>query len=56
MENSDTETAKEVEHCPVCKTALTIVNVHGHYECVTCHRVISDCCSGERADNEPKAQ
>ena len=54
MENSETETAKEVERCMVCSTALTVVNVHGHYQCVTCGAVTSECCNGERADNDQK--
>lgn len=54
MENTETETVKELEFCPLCKTALTVVNVHGHYQCVTCKVVVSECCSGERADNDQK--
>ena len=49
MENSQTETAKEVEFCPLCKTALTVVNVHGHYQCSVCNTIVNDCCNGEKA-------
>jgi len=52
MENTETETAQILNRCPVCTTQLTWVEVHGHYQCITCKAVISECCSGERSDNE----
>jgi len=33
--------------CPNCGW-LVFVEVHGHYQCSKCHRVIEDCCEGER--------
>ena len=37
---------------PKCMVKLTYVEVHGHYQCIACKGVISECCSGETAENE----
>ena len=50
MENSKTETTKEVERCIVCTSVLKWVEVHGHYQCVTCKAVLYECCTGEKAE------
>ena len=41
--------------CPRCQTSIVHfppVEVHGHIQCSTCKLVISECCQGERADEE----
>ena len=38
--------------CPKCMVKLTYVEVHGHYQCIACKGVISECCSGETAEND----
>lgn len=38
--------------CPRCHTVMPPVNVHGHVQCSVCKLVISECCQGERADEE----
>lgn len=35
--------------CAHCQTLARPVYVHGHTQCVACHRVIDDCCQGEQA-------
>ena len=42
--------------CPRCNVKLEFVVVHGHYQCIVCKSVISDCCNGEQAQQiyEPK--
>ena len=37
----------EISLCPRCMVKLTYVEVHGHYQCVACKGIISECCSGE---------
>lgn len=43
------------QDCPWCGQYSTHFDlVHGHYQCPVCKRPISDCCNGERIENEQK--
>lgn len=42
--------SEEMVDCPWCGQCTRLIMVHGHYECMNCHRVVSDCCNGEVAD------
>lgn len=34
--------------CPWCGQHTRLELVHGHYECISCHRPVYDCCDGEQ--------
>lgn len=33
--------------CPYCSSTQGFIYVQSHYQCLTCKRVVDDCCSGE---------
>ena len=33
--------------CPYCFSSKGFIYVQSHYQCITCKRVVDDCCSGE---------
>ena len=33
--------------CPYCISLKGFIYVQSHYQCLTCKRVVDDCCSGE---------
>ncbi|MGE4158415.1 MAG: hypothetical protein AB7F75_04890 [Planctomycetota bacterium] len=37
--------------CPLCRSTLEPVFVHGHYQCATCKQNIIPCCNGDMADD-----
>ena len=41
-----------IEHsvCPWCGQHTRLEVVRSHYECMSCHRSVLDCCDGETAD------
>ena len=43
------------QDCPWCGQYSSHFDlVHGHYQCPVCKRPVSDCCNGERVENEQK--
>lgn len=34
--------------CPFCKSRGGIIWIHGHGQCVNCHKNIEPCCEGEK--------
>ena len=39
----------EMIDCPWCGVKTRLIQIHGHFECPNCHRVVIDCCNGETA-------
>ena len=41
--------AKEMmmTRCPRCQSEVSLVFVHGHYQCPVCKSNVDDCCQGE---------
>ena len=33
--------------CPYCSSLEGFIYVQSHYQCLTCKRVVDDCCGGE---------
>ena len=33
--------------CPYCSSPKGFIYVQSHYQCLTCKRVVDDCCGGE---------
>jgi hypothetical protein len=33
--------------CPYCNSPKGFIYVQSHYQCLTCKRVVDDCCGGE---------
>ena len=33
--------------CPYCSSTQGYIYVQSHYQCLTCKRVVDDCCGGE---------
>ena len=33
--------------CPYCSSPQGYIYVQSHYQCLTCKRVVDDCCGGE---------
>ena len=33
--------------CPYCSSNQGFIYVQSHYQCLTCKRVVDDCCNGE---------
>ena len=38
--------------CEWCGAVTRLIEVHGHYSCLSCHRNVRPCCEGEVAGNE----
>ena len=36
--------------CPCCSSLDGFIYVQSHYQCLTCKRVVDDCCGGETMD------
>ena len=36
--------------CPYCSSSVGFIYVQSHYQCLTCKRVVDDCCGGETMD------
>ena len=36
--------------CPYCSSSQGYIYVQSHYQCLTCKRVVDDCCGGEKMD------
>ena len=36
--------------CPYCSSLDGFIYVQSHYQCLTCKRVVDDCCGGETTD------
>ena len=36
--------------CPYCSSLDGFIYVQSHYQCLTCKRVVDDCCGGETMD------
>ena len=41
---------KREDECPWCGQWTRLAFVHGHYQCTSCHRVVYECCNGEKAE------
>ena len=33
--------------CPRCQSEVSLIFVHGHYQCPVCKSNVDDCCQGE---------
>ena len=33
--------------CPYCSSPKGFIYIQSHYQCLTCKRVVDDCCGGE---------
>jgi len=38
------------KQCLFCGQAVTLVHVHGHYQCPVCHTNALPCCDGDNCD------
>ena len=38
--------------CPRCQSEVSLVFVHGHYQCPVCKSNVDDCCQGEVCQND----
>ena len=36
--------------CPYCSSPQGFIYIQSHYQCLTCKRVVDDCCGGETMD------
>ena len=36
--------------CPYCSSPKGFIYVQSHYQCLTCKRVVDDCCGGETVE------
>ncbi len=37
--------------CPWCGSTTRVMFIHGHYQCMACHRSVWDCCNGETSSH-----
>lgn len=40
----------EAQPCLFCGQLVTLVHVHGHYQCPVCHTNALPCCDGDNCD------
>lgn len=38
------------QHCLFCGRLVSLVHVHGHYQCTVCHTNTLPCCDGDNCD------
>ena len=38
--------------CPYCSSNKGFIYIQSHYQCLSCKRVVDDCCNGEIATDE----